>query len=102
MCSKSFGCDLDGTVRETCRHFSLLPKENILKKLIVGSREEKYTSASWAGPREFWLRPKRWKQVEEGRALWSKPGREHSEGGLGNQEMVYVGTNVTFCQKNLL
>lgn len=22
-------------------------------------------------------------------------------GGLGNQEMVYVGTNVSFCQKKL-
>lgn len=43
----------------------------MLKKLIVGSGEEKYTSTSWAAPREFWLRPKRWKQGEEGQALWS-------------------------------
>lgn len=46
-------------------------KKNILKKLIVGSKEEKYTSTSWAAPREFWLRPKHWKQGEEGWALWS-------------------------------
>jgi len=35
-----------------------MKKENILKKLIVRRGEEKYTSTSWAVPREFWLRPK--------------------------------------------
>lgn len=38
---KSFGCDLGGARRETYR------KKNILKKLITGSGEEKYTSTSW-------------------------------------------------------
>lgn len=32
---------------ERYTNISLLPKENILKKLIAGSGEEKYTSTSW-------------------------------------------------------
>lgn len=32
---------------ERCANIFLLPKENILKKFIVGSGEGKYTSTSW-------------------------------------------------------
>lgn len=85
---KSFGCDLDGAMRETCKHFSSAKrKHREKKKLIVGSKEEKYTSTSWAVPREFWLRPKHWKQGEEGRALWS------------NRVGSIVRGFLTFCEK---
>ncbi len=74
--SKSFGCDLDGAMRETCKHFSSAKRKH-LEKSNRREPKEKYTSTSWAGPRDFWLRRKLWKQGEEGRALWrSRAGSE--------------------------